>query len=290
MQGRGRALVQGRGRALVQGRGRAKTTTGVSRIKGGRKREKKIPGRKEETSFHSGPFLLPHVFLFLWGKEGWAGDEQAFKRSLPSSSVISCNLINVKSVACEFLNWLVKNLSREKKSEGDGHYHKRQQEHTWDQDQQRCMWLKGHYRGSALTAEEAQPTRGGTESSWVHVGSRHPSYWPAVLQPGTAAQTELAWRKNTLAIPDADPGFSLIMEWGKTIGQHTFLKRSECVQILDAVSHMVSVATTTQFCHWSRKKATDNSCGWWGRAYRGQKVRARCWNSWFHRHRHDCFQ
>ena len=43
MQGRGRALVQGGGRALVQGGGRAKTTTGVSRIKGGRKREKKIP-------------------------------------------------------------------------------------------------------------------------------------------------------------------------------------------------------------------------------------------------------
>lgn len=88
----------------MKGRGRAKTTTVGSRIKGGLKREKKIPGRKEETSFHSGPFLLPHVFLCLWRKEGWGRDEQAFKRSLPSSSVISCNLINVKSVACEFLS------------------------------------------------------------------------------------------------------------------------------------------------------------------------------------------
>lgn len=88
----------------MKGRGRAKTTTVGSRIKGGLKREKKIPGRKEETSFHSGPFLLPHVFLCLWRKEGWGRDEEAFKRSLPSSSVISCNLINVKSVACEFLS------------------------------------------------------------------------------------------------------------------------------------------------------------------------------------------
>ena len=199
------ALVQGRGRALVQGGGRAKTTTGVSRIKGGRKREKKIPWRKEETSFHSGPFLLPHVFLFLWGKEGWAGDEQAFKRSLPSSSVISCNLINVKKCGMWISQLTCKESIQREKSEGDGHYHKRQQEHTWDQDQQWCMWLKGHYCGSAPTAKEAQPTRGGTESSWVHVRSRHPSYWPAVLQPRTAAQTELAWRKNTLAIPDADP-------------------------------------------------------------------------------------
>lgn len=55
----------------MKGRGRAKTTTVGGWIKGELKREKKSPGRKEETSVRLGPFLT--YFFDFGGRKAEAG-------------------------------------------------------------------------------------------------------------------------------------------------------------------------------------------------------------------------
>ena len=100
-------------------------------------------------------------------------------------------------------------------SEGDGHYHKIQQEHTWDQEQQWCMWLRGHHRGSAPAGKEAEPT--------VVALSPPGSTWGPVILPtdqqysNQALLLKLSWHEEKTHWPVLmqTPGFPLIDTMGQ---------------------------------------------------------------------------
>lgn len=266
-----------------------KTTTVGSRIKGGLKRRRKPQEGRRKPVFIQVHSSSPCTSFCLWRREAWRQGWASIQEILPSSSIISCNLIHVKSVACEFLSWLVKNLSREKAarrwplSQDSAGTHLRPGTAEW------CMWLRGHHRGSAPAGKEAEPTVVALSPSWVHEGSRHPSYWPAELNQ--ALLLKLSWHEEETHWPFLmqTPGFPLIDAMGQDQRSAYFPEKVRMCTDFRWLSATWSLLQLLLNSATEVKKATDNSCGWGG-SDTGQKVRARCWNSWFHRHRHDCFQ
>lgn len=123
---------------------------------GWRGRRKPQEGRRKPV------FIQVHssfpMYFFVFGGKPEAGMSKHSRDHLHlPSSIISCNLIHVKSVACEFLSWLVKNLSRES-SEEMAIITRFSRNTPETRNTQWCMWLRGHHRGSAPAGKEAEPT------------------------------------------------------------------------------------------------------------------------------------
>lgn len=211
---------------------------------------------REGKQFSCGSIPPSLYFLRISGKEGSSGEEQSFKRSLPSSSVIPFDnyfktLFNKCNNSAIRVFQLMKNLSREKVARQiDGHYH----EMVWTHLGPGTEAMYVAYRSLLLTSHTQADIDNPSQHLTLWGPHRVPeSFWRQDSSQALLIKLSQHEEKAFLPFLTQTLGLSLIDGTGARLEvSKLFLK--ELYNILDVASHIISVANI-HLCRWSMKMA-----------------------------------